>query len=141
MVLAVPADYPSFSSARAHLKDVFDSAHKGNVVTIARGQETAAVLSAEQLHKYFLRTIAPNLEVAQEDGRMITLMRGRPFVSEGLTVDDSLKDLVLSLREYAQDWEDHLSEAPNHVAHWPLVQLVKLSTDEELLEWFEHGGE
>lgn len=48
---------------------------------------------------------------------------------------------LLSLREYAEDWEDHLKDAPNHADAWALVQLVKLSTDDELRDWFERGGE
>lgn len=68
-------------------------------------------------------------------------MSGRPFVSEGATVDDALADLLESLREYAEDWDTRLQHAPNHQDNWALVQLVKLSSEEELLEWFERGGE
>ncbi|WP_220387441.1 hypothetical protein [Microbacterium azadirachtae] len=79
--------------------------------------------------------------MTSEHGRIIALMSGRPFVSEGATVDDALSDLVLSLREYAEDWEARLQQAPNHRDNWSLVQLVKLSSDAQLLEWFERGGE
>ncbi|UXW86488.1 hypothetical protein NFX31_02815 [Microbacterium azadirachtae] len=79
--------------------------------------------------------------MTSDHGRIIALMSGRPFVSEGATVDDALSDLVLSLREYAEDWEARLQQAPNHRDNWSLVQLVKLSSDAQLLEWFERGGE
>ena len=68
-------------------------------------------------------------------------MDGRPVVSEGTDVDGALAELALSLREYAKDWDDRLERAPNHADNWALVQLIKLSTDEQLLEWLERGGE
>jgi hypothetical protein len=43
--------------------------------------------------------------------------------------------MVEALREYAQDWQDRLLNAPNHRENWGLVQLVELSTDEELRTW------
>ena len=68
-------------------------------------------------------------------------MEGRPFVSEGIDADGALMDLVLSLREYADDWEDRLEFASNHSGNWGLIQLITLSTVEQLVEWLERGGE
>lgn len=141
MSVAAVASYPSFSSARSHLKEVLDLARAGRTVTIARGGDVSAVVSAEKLREYFFETVSPRMQVSHEDGRVVTLMESRPFVSEGLTVDEALGDMVDSLREYAEDWGDHLSEAPNHSGNWALVQLVNLSSDSQLLEWFERGGE
>lgn len=135
------ADYPSFSSARAHLKDVLDQADRGRLVTISRGQEVSVVLSADKLRRLLTQAVQPRLQVAHEDDRVITFMESRPFVSEGYTVDEALEDMLESLREYADDWHDHLSEAPNHARNWALVQLVNLSSDQQLREWFERDGE
>lgn len=134
-------DYPSFSSARHNFKDVLDAAARGRSVTIARDGEVSAVLSAERLRDFFFRTVSPRVEIAHEDGRVIAFMARRPFVSEGATVNEALGDLVLSLREYAEDWEVRLQHAPNHQGNWALVQLLKLSSDEQLRDWFERGGE
>ena len=43
--------------------------------------------------------------------------------------------MVDALREYAQDWQDHLLTAVNHRDNWGLVQLISLSDDEKLREW------
>lgn len=134
-------DYPSYSSARAHLKDVLDATEHGRSVTVSRDGQVSVVMPADRLRLFFFRAVSPRVEIAREDGRVIALMSGRPFVSEGGSVDDALADLALSLREYAEDWEARLQNAPNHRDNWGLVQLVKLSSDEQLLEWFEHGGE
>jgi hypothetical protein len=40
-----------------------------------------------------------------------------------------------ALREYAEDWQDHLLHAANHRENWGLVQLITLSSDEQLREW------
>ena len=134
-------DYPSYSSARQHLKEVLDATDRGQSITVAREGRVAAVVPADRLRGFFFRTISPRVELAREEGRVIALMAGRPFVSEGATVDDALADLVVSLREYAEDWEARLQNAPNHRDNWALVQLIKLSSDAELLDWFERGGE
>ena len=134
-------DYPSYSSARTHFKDVLDAAERGRSVTVSRDGTVSVVMQADRLREFFFRSVSPRVEIAQEHGRVIALMSGRPFVSEGASVDDALADLAESLREYAEDWEARLQHAPNHRDNWALVQLVKLSSDEELLEWFERGGE
>ncbi|KDA06241.1 prevent-host-death protein [Microbacterium sp. CH12i] len=141
MSQAAVVDYPSYSSARAHFKDVLDATERGRSITVSRDGRVSVVVQVERLRGFLFRAVAPRVELTQEDGRTIALMSGRAFVSEGATVDDALADLRDSLREYAEDWEIRLQQAPNHRDNWALVQLVKLSSDEELLEWFEHGGE
>jgi len=101
----------------------------------------SAVAPADRLREYLSSTISPRVSLLVEAGRTIGLMENRSFVSEGADVEGALEDLVLSLREYAEDWEDHLQQAPNHSENWALVQLVKLSTDEQLIDWFKTGGE
>lgn len=134
-------DYPTYSSARTHFKNVLDAAEGGRSVTVARDGQISVVVPATRLRDFFFRAVSPRVELAQEDGRVIALMLGRPFVSEGANVDEALDDLAESLREYAEDWESRLQYAPNHRDNWALVQLIKLSSDEELLDWFERGGE
>ncbi|WP_431927398.1 hypothetical protein [Nonomuraea jabiensis] len=43
--------------------------------------------------------------------------------------------MVDALREYAEDWQDRLLDAPNHRENWGLVQLISLSDDDQLREW------
>ncbi|KUF07218.1 hypothetical protein AUL38_02315 [Leucobacter sp. G161] len=129
------------ASARKSFGAVLDSAERGRAVTIRRHSKTAAVVQVDQLRAYFASTLNAHAEVFSEDGRWVVLLRGRSFVSEGLTVDEAIDDLIASLREYAEDWEDRLSSASNHQANWALVQLITLSTDDELRAWIENGGE
>jgi hypothetical protein len=45
--------------------------------------------------------------------------------------------MVAALREYAEDWADHLRHASNHEKNWGLVQIIDLSSDEELRDWLQ----
>lgn len=139
--MSMVVDYPTFTDARTHLKDVLDSNARGITVTVGRDEQVSAVVPADRLRDYFFRTVSPRVRILSEHGRVVALMEGRPFVSEGADIEDALSDLALTLREYAQDWEARLQHAPNHSQQWALIQLVKLSTDSELNEWFKRGGE
>lgn len=139
--MSIVVDYPTFTDARTHLKDVLDSNARGITVTVGRDDQVSAVVPANRLREYFFRTVSPRVRVLREDGRVIAVMDGWPFVSEGTDIEDALGDLALTLREYGTDWEERLQHAPNHSQQWALVQLVKLSTDDELRQWFTHGGE
>jgi antitoxin (DNA-binding transcriptional repressor) of toxin-antitoxin stability system len=127
--------YASFTDARTHLRDVLDAAESGHTVTLMREGARSAVVSADRLRSFLAESLPSQAQVAHEDGAFVVFLANRPFVSEGATLDEALDDLVVSLREYALDWEDHLGKAPNHSGEWGLVQLINLSTDEQLADW------
>jgi hypothetical protein len=55
--------------------------------------------------------------------------------ADGATFEEAIREMVDALREYAEDWQDHLLGAPNHRENWPLVQLISLSDDDQLGAW------
>ncbi|MCW2642256.1 MAG: hypothetical protein JWP76_4562 [Dactylosporangium sp.] len=61
-------------------------------------------------------------------------------VADGATFDEAIDDLIDALREYAEDWQDRLLDAPNHGNNWGLVQLISLSDDEQLRDWLVGTG-
>ncbi|HEX8305062.1 MAG TPA: hypothetical protein VF612_09300 [Jatrophihabitans sp.] len=127
--------FETYSSARTHLKDLLDAAAAGRAATVRRDDETAAVVDAERL-RYALTQLRPSeAVVVAEAGGWSAFVPGLPIAGDGDTFDDAVSDLVMALREYADDWNDHLLTAPNHRENWGLVQLVELSTDEQLREW------
>lgn len=104
------------ASARRSFGAVLDSAERGRAVVIRRHARTAAVVQADQLRDYRastldsrLSTLDANAEVFKKGGHWVVLLRNRPFVAESLTVDEAIDDLVASLREHAEEWEDLLS--------------------------------
>lgn len=134
-------EYTRVADARADLKRVFDAAADGAPVAVRRDHERFAVVDVERL-RYFLASIGPRARVVEEDGWWSLYFPGLPIAAEGRSLEEVFDDAILVLREYAEDWVDHLHTAPNHTNNWGLVQLVSYSSDEQLRTWlsgFERG--
>jgi predicted RNase H-like HicB family nuclease len=127
--------YDSYSEARAHLKDLLDAAERGRVATVRRDSASAAVLDAERL-RHFLASVVPSrAQVVAEAGGWSVFIPGLPMAADGPTFDAAIEEMAQALREYAQDWQDRLADAPNHRDNWGLVQLICLSDDDQLRDW------
>jgi predicted RNase H-like HicB family nuclease len=127
--------YDSYSDARAHLKDLLDAAERGRVATVRRDTASAAVLDVARL-RHFLATVVPSrAQVVPEAGGWSVFIPGLPIAADGATFDEAVDEMVQALREYAEDWQDRLLDAPNHRDNWGLVQLISLSDDDQLREW------
>lgn len=127
--------YDSYSDARAHLKDLLDAAERGRVATVRRDAASAAVLDVARL-RHFLATVVPSrAQVVPEAGGWSVFIAGLPIAADGATFDEAVDEMVQALREYAEDWQDRLLDAPNHRDNWGLVQLISLSDDDQLREW------
>jgi predicted RNase H-like HicB family nuclease len=127
--------YDSYTDARNNLKNLLDAAESGQVATVRRESATAAVLDAARL-RYFLASVVPShAQVVQEADGWSVFIPGLPIAADGATFDEAITEMVDALREYAQDWQDHLLKAVNHRENWGLVQLISLSDDEQLHEW------
>jgi predicted RNase H-like HicB family nuclease len=127
-------EYDRVADARSEIKHVLDVAADGSPVTVRREGERFAVVDAARL-RYFLASIGPRAQVVAEDGGWSLFFPSLPIAAEGDSLNEAFDDAVVVLREYAEDWVDHLRTAPNHAKNWGLVQLVSLSSDEELRAW------
>lgn len=128
--------FPTVALARKEFKNVLDLAETGTAVTIQRDGFTAAVVPVDELRELLAHSVAADVEVGVEDGRWFAIMPGRPFGADGASQDEAIQDLIDALREYVVDWHADLRTAPNHRAYRNLAQLVELSTDGQLREWF-----
>jgi predicted RNase H-like HicB family nuclease len=127
--------YDSYTEARNNLKNLLDAAENGQVATVRRESATTAVLDAERL-RYFLASVVPShAQVVQEGDGWSVFIPGLPVAADGATFDEAIDEMAEALREYAQDWQDRLLNAPNHRENWGLVQLISLSEDDQLREW------
>jgi hypothetical protein len=72
--------------------------------------------------------------VAENDGWSI-FIPGLPVAADGTTLDEATEAMIDGLRDYVEEWADHLRLAPNHAENWGLVQIVALSSDEQLRNW------
>lgn len=130
-----PLHYPSVASARDNIKLILDAAERGQAVTIERSARRSAVVDAGRLRDFLLASAPSTAEVVHEQGAWVITMPGRPIAAEAASYEEALDELVDALREYAADWNDRLHAAPNHRDNWGLVQLIALSTDEQLRDW------
>ncbi|MFZ4487313.1 MAG: prevent-host-death protein [Candidatus Nanopelagicales bacterium] len=133
--MATATHFPTLSAARAGFKDLLDAAEEGRSATVRRENKIAAVVDAGRLRSMLAETRPADAQlVAEADGWSIFLP-GLPLAADATTFDGALDEMVLVLREYAQDWDDHLLHAPNHANNWGLVQLIALSDDGQLKAW------
>ncbi|WP_426509523.1 hypothetical protein ACPPVO_01875 [Dactylosporangium sp. McL0621] len=132
--MSVAAHFDSYSAARAHFKELLDAARRGRVATVQRESGRAAVVDADRL-RVSLVGVLPSPQVVAEDGGWSVLLPGVPVAADASTFDDAIDEMVLALREYADDWQERLLDAPNHRNNWALVQVVELSDDAQLREW------
>jgi predicted RNase H-like HicB family nuclease len=129
--------YDTVSEARAHFSALIDAAEAGVPATVRRDRRRAAVVDAERL-RHFLVTVRPaRAEVVAEGDGWSVLLPGLPIAADGETFEEALDEMVVALREYAEDWADHLRHAPNHGQNWSLVQIIDLSSDEQLRDWLQ----
>jgi predicted RNase H-like HicB family nuclease len=104
------------------------------VATVQRETDRAAVVDAERL-RVSLVGVLPAPQVVAEDGGWSVFLPGVPIAADAATFDEAIDEMIIALREYADDWQGRLLDAPNHRNNWALVQVVELSGDEQLREW------
>jgi len=133
--------YPSFTEARRSLKAILDTVETGAVVTIQRGSSAAVVADRDRFRELLLKAVPSTAKAVVEHGAWVILIPDTPLAAEGESLDAAIDDLIANLREYAFEWAEHFSNAPNHAGNWALVQLVNLSTDDGLRHWLTNSRE
>src|SRR5271155_3146131 len=127
--------YDSYTDARNNLKQLLDAAEHGLVATIRRDAALTAVLDAGRLGHFLASVVPSGARVVQEGDGWSVFIPGLPIAADAVSFDEAVSEMIETLREYAQDWQDHLLGAPNHQDNWGLVQLISLSSDAQLRGW------
>jgi predicted RNase H-like HicB family nuclease len=127
--------YDTYTEARAHLKDLLDAAERGRVATVRRDANRTAVVDVERLRSVLASLLPARAQVVAEAGGWSMFVPGLPVAADGASFAEAIDEMIGALREYADDWQEHLLDAPNHVQNWGLVQLVSLSDDDQLRDW------
>jgi prevent-host-death family protein len=130
----------TYSHARAHLKELLDAAEDGRPATVNRDSTVTAVVDANRLRHALSLLVPARAEVVKENDGWSVMLPGLPIAADGNTFDEAMDDMVDALREYADDWADHLLHTPNHRDNWGLVQLITLSSDALLRAWLQVSG-
>jgi predicted RNase H-like HicB family nuclease len=132
--------YDSYTDARAHLKDLLDAAERGRVATVRRDNARTAVVDVDRLRSSLASLSTPRTQVVAEAGGWSAFIPGLPIAADGATFDEAIAEMIQALREYADDWQERLLDAPNHRHNWALVQMICLSDDDQLREWLVGSG-
>lgn len=127
--------YDSYTEARAHFKDLLDAAERGRVATVRRDTARTAVVEVERLRSSLASLSSHRAQVVAEADGWSVFIPGLPIAADGASFDEAIAEMILALREYAEDWQARLLEAPNHRNNWALVQLIELSSDGQLRDW------
>ncbi|MEZ5129842.1 MAG: hypothetical protein R2703_15415 [Micropruina glycogenica] len=127
--------FATLSDARSHLPQLTDAAVAGRPVSYSRDGRQIAAVDATRLRDALSQLHPARAEVFREDGQVGMVISELGLAVEGGTFDDAVSELVIALKEYAADWDDHLLNAPNHANNWGIVQLIALSTDAQLAGW------
>lgn len=127
--------FATLSDARSHLPQLTDAAVAGRPVSYSRDGRQIAAVDAARLRDALSQLHPARAEVFREDGQVGMVISELGLAVEGGTFDDAVSELVIALKEYAADWDDHLLNAPNHANNWGIVQLIALSTDAQLAGW------
>ena len=133
--MSTATQFPTLSAARAGFKDLLDAAEEGRPATVRREHKVSAVVDAARLRCMLAASRPAEAQLVAEAGGWSIFLPGLPLAADAASFDEVLVEMVLVLREYADDWENHLLHAPNHVNNWGLVQLIALSDDDQLRAW------
>lgn len=127
--------YDSFTSARTRFREILDTAGTGRIVSIVRPSGDIAVLREDHVRTLLASYLGSPVQMVHEDGAWAAFIPGLPVAAEATSPDAAIDELIDALRQYAEDWHDHLGTAPNHAPNWPLVEYVGLTHDDELRAW------
>lgn len=125
----------TFTEGRKHLKQLIDAAEAGLPASLRRDHDRVALVDVDRYLSFLRQAIPDRVEVVPEADGWSVFLPDSPIAGEGRSFDEALDDMVVALREYAEDWEERLRLAPNHHGRWALVQLIALSDDAQLKDW------
>lgn len=128
-------DFATAAQGRQHFKDLLDAAEEGVPNEVHRDHLRAVVVDGDRLRDALIAARPARAEVIAEAGGWSVFLPGLPIAADAATFEEALDEMVGALREYAADWADRLRAAVNHQGNWALVQLVSLSTDDQLKSW------
>jgi predicted RNase H-like HicB family nuclease len=134
-VMSSQVEYRSARDAREHFKDILDAADDGRPATVTRDARRVAAVDADRLVHFLTRVRPSGAQVVAENDGWSIFIPGLPVAADGTTLDEATEAMIDALRDYVEEWADHLRLAPNHAENWGLVQIVALSSDEQLRNW------
>jgi predicted RNase H-like HicB family nuclease len=133
-------EYATSSEARQNFKEMLDAAAAGRLVIVHRDDAATAVQDAARLQRFLAAVIPSHAVIAAENNGYSVFLEELPIGADGATPDEAITEMIGALRTYAVAWHDVLGNAPNHRDNWGLVQMISLSSDDQLRTWLTGDG-
>ncbi len=127
-------EYQDVTDVSYHITEALTAARDGVPVSVVQDSQRYALVEVDRLLKTFAAA-SPRARVVHDGDRWCLFVPGLPVLAEGFTVNDMLDDAIAVLHEYADDWIDGVCGSAGTDTQWNVVQLVSLSTDEQLRGW------
>jgi len=123
------------SEARNHWADLLDAAASGDWQRVEPLRREPVILASQRQLARLLELAAPFApEVLYEDDDSVSIWLNEFDVyGSGDSLEEAAGDLLESVREYVDDWEEDLKLAPNHRDRIWHVRRVQLAGDDEQL--------
>lgn len=137
LIMTAVAHFSTLRDGRDHLKDVMDAAAEGRPTSVTRDRLRVAAVDADRLAYFLARMCPARATVFAENDGWTVIVPDLPVAADGATLDGALDETVDALRDYAEAWSARLRLASNHEKNWGLVQLIELSSDEQLRAWLQ----
>ena len=122
------------SEARRRWADLLDGAQRGQWQWISASRNRDVLVTSKAEFSALLARACPFApEVLKEsDGSLAIWLSELDVFGQGDTIEEAAKDLLDSVREYVEDWDD-LKDAPNHRDRVWYVRRLQLADDDEQL--------
>lgn len=127
-------EYKSISAARSAISEIYNTAERHLAVAITRENDAPiTVIRQDHLKKALeaLCLLEPQVRFSS-DGEVSMWIDGLPVSGQGESFEAAGQEIIDSLRDYAKTWIEDLRDYPNHKDRWDVVNLVLLSSDDEL---------
>ena len=127
-------EYKSISAARSAISEIYNTAEQHLAVAITRENDAPiTVIRQDHLKKALeaLCLLEPQVRFSS-DGDVSMWIDGLPVSGQGESFEAAGQEIIDSLRDYAKTWIEDLRDYPNHKDRWGVVNLVLLSSDDEL---------
>jgi len=116
-----------FSEARQKMSQIVTQVEKGGLAVIQRRGATVMLATVEEQDALLSGCYSFAPQVHFSPGIVEIWLPELEVHGEGATLSEAEDDLVDAAEEYADEWEDRLSHAPDHDARLGWVRRVQLA--------------
>ena len=123
------------SEARNHWADLLDAAASGDWQRVEPLRREPVIVASQRQLSQLLELAAPFAPevLYEDDGSVGIWLNEFDVYGVGDDLEQAAEDLLESVREYVEDWEEDLKQTVNHRDRIWHVRRVQLATDDEQL--------